>query len=407
MLAVPAAWYSRAGQPTLPGQVDPSYPESGAPPGFAGVPPGRVPWRGIALAELAWLVVIGLLAAQRAGYWGMIGRPVRWEIVLLEVTVGLTWGVLLPAIVVVSLRWPFGRRAGAWAAHLVLFAGAMLVEAILYVIVDGTLLHAIQWSPRVGLGFADRVRNAMTGHFVSSVSFFGVMVGVTQALIYRRLFEDRRLRAARLETELARSQLQVLRAELHPHFLFNALHAVSALMQRDVAAAETMLARLGDLLRTSLANGDAHEVALEEEIEFLERYLDIERVRFGDRLTVTVDVAADAREACVPRLLLLPLVENALRHGIAPRRGPGAIEVRARRRGGMLRILILDDGLGAAATSRGASGIGLENTRRRLDRLYGRAHRFRAGPAPGGGFRVSLHLPFHVEPLGGAEAGSS
>jgi signal transduction histidine kinase len=360
----------------------------------------RVPWRGIAVAQLGWLAIVALLAAQRAGYWGSIGRTIEWSIVAIEATVGLSWGLLLPAIVLVSLRWPLGRRPGAGSIHVGLFAAAMVAEALIYVTVDGTLLHAIRWSPAAGLGFVDRVRNAMTGHYVSSIQFFGVIVGVTQAYVWHRLFEDRRLRAARLEAELARSQLQVLRSELHPHFLFNALHAISTLMHRDVAAAETMLARLGDLLRTSLANGAAHEVSLAEELEFLERYLDIERIRLGERLAVTVDAAPDTLEGCVPRLLLQPLVENALTHGIAPRRGAGAVVVRARRRGGTLRIVVADDGLGAAAESREAPGIGLANTRRRLEGLYGRKHRFRAAPAPSGGFRVSLQIPFHTEPLG-------
>jgi hypothetical protein len=394
---VPAAWKSRAGRPTLPGQVDPSpSPDSLE----------RVPWRGIAIAQLGWIAVVALLAAQRAGYWGTLGRPIEWSIVAIEVTVGLSWGLLLPAIVLVSLRWPLGRRPGSWHIHAGLLASAMVAEALVYVIVDGTLLHAIRWSPVAGLGFVDRVRNTMTGHYVSSIQFFGVIVGVTQAYVWHRLFEERQLRAVRLEAELARSQLQVLRSELHPHFLFNALHAVSTLMHRDVAAAETMLARLGDLLRTSLANGAAHEVSLGEELEFLERYLDIERTRFGERLVVTVDAAADTLEGCVPRLLLQPLVENAITHGIAPRRGPGAVLVRARRRGGRLRIVVADDGLGAGAAGRKASGIGLANTRQRLEGLYGREHRFRAGPAPGGGFLVSLQVPFHTEPLvvGGEDA---
>ncbi|HET9333645.1 MAG TPA: histidine kinase [Gemmatimonadota bacterium] len=360
---------------------------------------GRVPWRGIAIAQLGWFAVVALLAGQRVGYWGSIGRPIEWTIVAIEMTVGLSWGLMLPAIVLVSLRWPLGRRPGAGSIHVGLWATAMAAEALVYVTVDGTLLHAIRWAPVAGLGFVDRVRNTMNGHYVSSIQFFGVIVGVTQAYVWHRLFEDRQLRAARLEAELARSQLQILRSELHPHFLFNALHAISTLMQRDVAAAETMLARLGDLLRTSLANGAAHEVSLGEELEFLERYLDIERTRFGERLAVSVDAAPDTLEGCVPRLLLQPLVENAITHGIAPRRGPGAVVVRARRRGGTLRIVVADDGLGAAALSRETSGIGLANTRRRLEGLYGREHRFQAAPAPGGGFRVSLQLPFHTEPL--------
>ena len=357
----------------------------------------RIPWRGIALAQLFWFGMVALLALQRAGYWTSLGREVPKNVVILEVSVGLTWGLLLPAIALASLQRPLGRDPRGWGTHGLLFVAAAFVEAIVYVFVDGRWLHVITWSPVVGLGFLDRVRNTATAHFMASVQFFGVIVGVTQAHLWRQRFEDRRLREARLEAELARSQLQVLRSELDPHFLFNALNTVSTLMHRDVAAADTMLARIGDLLRTSLESKDTHEVPLREEVEFLERYLDIERVRFGDRIRVTVDVTEGAMEAHVPRLFLQPLVENALRHGVGPRRGPGTVDVRAWRAGGSLRVVVADDGLGAEAPANPeSSGIGLANTRRRLRRLYGREHRFRAAPLPAGGFRVSLRLPFHT-----------
>lgn len=362
--------------------------------GKAGPRGPGTPWRGIALAELAWLGTTAVLTAERVGYWEMIKGNTPWNLVWLEATVSLTWSMLLPMVILVSLRWPLGRRGIAWAAHLTAFAAAVLIEAIVYVVIDDTLLHVIP------LGFGNHVRNTVVGHLVASLKIYGVIACTTHAYVYRRLFQDRQLRAARLETQLARSELQVLRSQLHPHFLFNALHAVSTLMHRDVEAADTMLARLSDLLRASLTSAGTHEVPLKEELQFLERYIDIERTRFRDRLVVRIDAEPGTLDACVPHLLLQPLVENAIHHGVGPRPGPGIVEVRAWRSGEDLRLLVRDDGLGAAAlASDNPSGIGLANTRRRLRRLYGRSHGFRASPSPGGGFRVSLRLPFHTEPL--------
>ena len=211
-----------------------------------------------------------------------------------------------------------------------------------------------------------------------------------------------------MEAQLAEARLAALKMQLHPHFLFNTLQSVSTLMHRDVDAARTVLGRLRDLLAATLEREAQQEVPLEQELCVLQLYTGIEQVRFGARLGVEVHVDPAARGALVPHLLLQPLVENAIRHGISRRRGPGRVEVRAAPGDGGLQIVVRDDGAGyAEGRPGGGSGIGLANTRARLLALYGPAHRFEIGPGEGGGTRVAITLPLRYanggEPGGDAE----
>ena len=185
--------------------------------------------------------------------------------------------------------------------------------------------------------------------------------------------------------------------QLHPHFLFNTLHSISALIRRDPDAADKMIARLGDFLRLTLENSGAQEVSLQKELEFLKCYLEIERVRFQDRLTTRLDIEPRALDAAVPNLILQPIVENAIRHGVAPRSAPGHVEISAKRGERALRIQVRDNGPGLSAITAPddafREGLGLTNTRARLARLYGAAHRFELEDAPGGGLLVTLEIP--------------
>jgi len=207
------------------------------------------------------------------------------------------------------------------------------------------------------------------------------------------LYREQELAAAQLETQLVQAQLQALQMQLQPHFLFNTLHAISTLMHRDVDAAEKMLARLSDLLRLTLENGSTQTVMLKDELEFLKKYLEIEEIRFADRLTIRTAIAPDALDALVPNLILQPIVENAIRHGIAPRAQPGRVEITARRVDGKLRLEVQDDGPGLRPGN-GREGLGLKNTRERLARLYQGAHRLELESPPEGGVRVTLEIPF-------------
>jgi sensor histidine kinase YesM len=226
---------------------------------------------------------------------------------------------------------------------------------------------------------------------------YGLLVLLNQVFRYYRRFREGELRASRLQTQLTQAQLEALKMQLHPHFLFNTLHSISALLHRDPDAADRMIARLGDFLRLTLENSGAQEVSLQKELDFLTCYLEIERVRFQDRLTTSIEVEPAALDASVPNLILQPIVENAIRHGVALTRGPGRVEISAKREHGSLRIRVRDNGPGLTAITRPddglREGLGLSNTRARLEQLYGAAHRFELENAPGGGLLVTLEIP--------------
>jgi len=226
---------------------------------------------------------------------------------------------------------------------------------------------------------------------------YGLLLLLNQVFRYYRRFREGELRSSRLQTQLTQAQLEALKMQLHPHFLFNTLHSISALLHRDPDAADRMIARLGDFLRLTLENSGAQEVSLQKELEFLTCYLEIERVRFQDRLTTSLDVEPSALDIPVPNLILQPIVENALRHGVAQTRGPGRVEISAKRENGSLRIRVWDNGPGLKAITRPDDGLkvglGLSNTRARLEQLYGASHRFELENAPGGGLLVTLEIP--------------
>ena len=221
------------------------------------------------------------------------------------------------------------------------------------------------------------------------------------AISYFRQARDRE----QLEARLERAQLQTLKLQLQPHFLFNTLNTITALIGVDPRVAERMVSGLSELLRLSLRNAGEQEVPLSRELELLEHYVDIQQIRFRDRLTVTLEVAPDAMQALVPNFILQPLVENAIRHGIGPRAAPGHVDVRAYRENGSLHLRVADDGVGERIRPYEASreGIGLGNTKARLEHLYGSAHAFSARGGTAGGFVVDIVIPFRAR----AESGGA
>jgi LytS/YehU family sensor histidine kinase len=228
---------------------------------------------------------------------------------------------------------------------------------------------------------------------------YWAVIGLSNAIDFRRESQERALTAAQLQTRLVEAQLQALQRQIHPHFLFNTLNTISALMHRDTDAADAMLAKLSDLLRLTLNRIGTQQVTLKEEVDFLEKYLDIERTRYGDRLQVHFEVDPAALDAAVPNLLLQPLVENALRHGIGPKVVGGRIDIIVSREGDRLTLVVRDDGYGMSAEELNAlnTGVGLRNTRSRLEHMYGDRHRFEFHSGPGGGLEVVIEIPVSVE----------
>jgi len=224
---------------------------------------------------------------------------------------------------------------------------------------------------------------------------YWALVAFVHALDYHRESQEREITAAQLQAQLAEAQLEALQRQLHPHFLFNTLNTISALMHRDVHAADEMLVQLSDLLRLTLDRVGTQQVPLKDEIDFLWKYLEIEQRRFGDRLQVNIDVDPEVLDTLVPNLILQPLVENALRHGVGPRVGPGRIDVTARQTGEVLTLAVRDNGVGLSPDKLNAfhSGVGLSNTRSRLENLYGDRHRFEFQTPTGGGLLVTIVIP--------------
>jgi signal transduction histidine kinase len=348
---------------------------------------------GVAAALLASVFV----ATQNYVVFLDRGQPQPWPLLLaLELPVWLTWLAAAPGIFALSRRIPISGRH-RWRNLLIhVPAGAATVFATLLVVavLKWPIVRA-QLPPGAGvLDAAVAEYRRIFGIFI--LIYFGI-VAIHHAVASQREAERRALRAAQLETQLERSRADLLRMQLHPHFLFNTLHAISALMDRDTHAARRMITRLSDLLRLSLDNDAEHEVTLEEELEFLDRYLEIQKIRFGDRLTVRYDVDAAARTLLVPRLLLQPLAENAITHGLARNEAAGTLALEARRVDGRLVIRVLDDGPGVPEGGPRRQGVGLGNTRALLEQLYGAEQRVVLENRAGGGCEVRIELPASTE----------
>jgi sensor histidine kinase YesM len=224
---------------------------------------------------------------------------------------------------------------------------------------------------------------------------------VSHAFDYYFRYRSGEVRAAHLQTQLAQAQLQALKMQLHPHFLFNALNAIAELVHRNPKAAEQMVTQLSDMLRLTLDSIGVQEVSLKQELDFLKKYLEIEQTRFHDRINVEMFIAPGVLDARVPNMILQPLVENAVRYAVAPRATGGRIEIHAHRDNGMLQLKVCDDGRGLPADaghSRASGrGVGLSNTRARLEHLYGSRHRFELLSSQGRGLTVSMAFPFRED----------
>jgi two-component system LytT family sensor kinase len=346
-----------------------------------------------------WLTIVLLWAAygllstnQSFLFYSLTSSDVPQWGKLFKLSLGLmaVWALVTPLLIFLARR--FRVRRHDWQSRALLHVSfALACWLVLAALTWG--LHGVVAPPRP----RSFVGYALLQLDVSVFLYF-VMVALAHAFDFHVMYQERELRAAQLENQLTTAKLHVLAMQLQPHFLFNALNAIAELVHRDPERADAMLARLGQLLRRSMENGQKQEVSLTSELEFLEDYVAIERLRYGERLTVSVEASGDVLHALVPGFVLQPLVENAIRHGTARRSGAGWISVRASRRGQVVRLEVRDNGGGPDGESR--DGVGLGNTRARLAQLYGRAHRMELGRGEAGGAIVEIEIPFRPAPQG-------
>jgi two-component system, LytTR family, sensor kinase len=296
-----------------------------------------------------------------------------------------TWAMLTPVVLWLGARFAI-QKNNCWRTVplQILFA---IVFAILHSQIFTLGLPVIGYKSS-----APMVRTVFLARFQSDMLTYWLLVGLRHAVEYYRKFKDREMKAIQLEARLAEAQLQMLKMQLQPHFLFNTLHAISALVHKDAEAADRMITRLAEFLRITLDSVGVQEIELRGELESLDKYLQIEQVRFGERLTVVLSIEPQTLNLLVPNLILQPLVENAVRHSIAPRAAGGRIEIRARRQGNNLVIDVGDDGTGRENTIF-REGVGLTNTRARMHQLYGADQTVDIGSGPSAGFQVTLCLP--------------
>jgi len=371
------------------------------PPGDESFNPDEwIKWRVI---FLGW-TIIGLFFVGRNIVSAVSrGQMLAWHrAILFEIIYWQLWAVWTPLIFRVARRFRIeGKNKLQAIAPLVLFG---VVIALLHISIEYVVNLALAWgvihvpAEEINQVIAGIKRTILIESFTGFLTYSAI-VALYYALDYYRRFRERDVKASQLEAQLSQAQLHALKMQLHPHFLFNTLNTISVLMQENVPAANRMLVRLSDLLRLTLESGSAQEVSLKQELEFLQRYLDIEQIRFQDRLTVSTDIDPATLDARVPNLILQPLVENAIRHGIAPRAEAGRIEISARRVDTIMRLQVRDNGPGLRHDEQNplTKGVGLSNTEARLCQLYGAAHRFDLSDATDGGLVVTIELPFRSE----------
>jgi two-component sensor histidine kinase len=347
-------------------------------------------WAKWVLGFVFWTLIGLAFASQFYSSAAKAGLEVTWK---QAVTYALgDWYVFaVLSIPVIQLARLFHFEAGKWGASLAVHAFGSIAFSFGYMV-----LRAGIGSWQSGASFSEAFKPLLAKTWFFNLLVYWVIVVVTYAFEYYRRYRERELRALELEKLLAQAKLQTLQMQLNPHFLFNTLHSISSLMHKDVEAADRMIVRLSDLLRAALESSDTQEVELQQELNFLRRYLEIEQTRLGSRLTVKMEIAPDTLKALVPNLILQPLVENAIRHGIEPRAQPGRIELRAERKDRTLALEVRDNGTGIREGEDFDEGVGLSNTRARLRGLYGEAHRFELRAAAGGGLLIEMSIPFQA-----------
>jgi two-component system LytT family sensor kinase len=374
---------------------------------------GSRPWLIWAMSFGAWMLVVLAASGESYEYWLSRGYPMRFATIFAsELSQILTYAPLTPLAFALAMR--FSIKRGNWVRRSLLHFMFAIAFSIAHITLRGVTPFAA-WDPKLG-GFVSGIWNSQAHifefkwHIFENLFFSNVVDDITGAYVpivlvahvlsYYRRFRDRELHSTKLEMQLAKARLQTLKSHLQPHFLFNTLHSISALMLTDVGAADKMMTRLSDLLRMSFESSGLQITCLRRELEFVTGYLEIEKVRFGERLNVVLDIAADTLDALVPSLLLQPLVENAIRHGTSRLSSGGSVWITANREGSDLCLRVRDNGPGLvkAVDAPPRAGLGLRTTRERLQTLYGNAQSFVIRDAQTGGVEASVRIPLRIEP---------
>jgi|UniRef100_UPI0040499A2F two-component system, LytTR family, sensor kinase len=359
----------------------------------------QIRWAKLGIIMGGWAIVGSILsleilfnmrASMKAEYFDVLG------IAIPQFGRALMWALLAPLVLKLRKMVPLsqGNWLGGMSFHL---AVSFLVMAEFYV--GRVFFMLILWDEwPLGEFWNTVLANFYGRNIIDMAYYWGVIAYGYSFEIYHK-YKNEEIKAAQLEARLIESELNALRQQLHPHFLFNTMNTVAVLVREGQnEQAVSLLSRLSALLRISLDQTRSPEVTLQQEVDFLERYLEIQQARFSDRLSVTVDIPIELRTARIPNLMLQPIVENAILHGVAPKSGPGHVHVSGRKEGDDLCLEVRDDGPGVVNTGRGRvrEGIGLANTRERLAKLYGPAGRLTLTSVASRGVTVLIALPYHV-----------
>ncbi len=339
-----------------------------------------------------WTLVGLAFASQFYLSSTLLGRSVSWgQAITYSLGDWYVWALLSVPILWLARRFP-PEGSQPWRT-----AGIHLVAALFFSLIY-VMLRALVGQVHSSLidepvTFLEVFRPLMVKTFPFNLLIYGVIISASHAIEYYRKYHERTVHALELEKHLTEARLQALLRQLKPHFLFNTLNGIASLMHSDVDAADRMLVRLSELLRLTMHHPGQPLTKLSEEIAFIEKYLEIERIRFRDRLTVAIDVDPTALDIEVPSLILQPLVENAIRHGLEPQARPGHLDITVRRAAEILVLVVRDNGGGQPPGGFTREGIGLGNTRERLRELYGDRHTFTLANHPQGGLEIRLTIP--------------
>jgi len=361
----------------------------------------KMNWRKAAFLFIGWTLV-GVIFAG-ISYAAAIGENNKEFGFVSALRLNLVqfyfWALLTPLLYRFSRRFPIELRPLNFR-NLLLYIPAVILFAGIHQVLHLAVLWSIspRWRQRYP-ALMDCYRAYFAFGFYIDLIIAVLIVIAVHALLYYQNFRASELAQSSLKTQLAQAQLRAMKMQLHPHFLFNTLHSISSLVLEDPKKANSMIARLGDFLRLTIENSEEQLVTLKEETEFLRCYLDIEQVRFGDRLTVAFELEPQTLSAQVPHLILQPVVENAIQHAIAPRAARGHINIEAKRLDSLLRVAVSDNGPGISSNtiSPVKKCVGLTNVRTRLQQIYGPDFRFELTNGENGGLIVVMEIPFHRE----------